>query len=132
MPHQYKRRTYDEAKQLALECFRSKIDDNLTAFEIKEMKSKGTVTGGSFGRDWIEEFGSEPETRLHYELQIYLPSDLDPYIEKYYARILVTRDRESEGVWIKWKPAVPDFEALEKAEREILRKKVEQGTDSNS
>ncbi len=109
MPHQYKRRTYDEAEKLAHDRFRAEVRDHLTDEEIEEMRTKGTVGGGSFGVDWLSELGTEPDKRLHYEYQVYLPSDECPYIEKYYARILVTRDRDSDGVWIKWKPPVLEY-----------------------
>jgi uncharacterized protein YciU (UPF0263 family) len=109
MPHQYKRRTYDEAMELAQERFRADAKTHLTDVEIEELRTKGTVAGGSFGDDWASELGGEPDKRIHYEYQVYLPSEECPYIERYYARILVSRDRDSDGVWIKWKPPVPEY-----------------------
>ena len=110
MAHQYKRRTYDEALELAQDRFRAEVQDHLTEDEIEEMRTKGTVSGGSFEDDWISELGHVPDKRLHYEYRVYLPSHECPYIEKYYARILVTRDRNSDDVWIKWKPPVPEYD----------------------
>lgn len=110
MAHQYNRRTYDEAMELAQRRFRAEVRDHLTAEEIEEMRAKGTVSGGSFGDDWTSELGAEPDKRFHYEYRVYLPSDECPYIEKYYARILVTRARDSDDVWIKWKPPVPEYD----------------------
>ena len=109
MPHQYKRRTLDEAIALAMPVFREQARDHLSDAELEELKTNGTQTPGSFGDDWKSETGFEPDPRLFYEIQLYRPSDECPYIDKYFARILVTRDRCSEGVWIMWKPPVPEY-----------------------
>ena len=118
MPHQYKRRTYDEAMELAQEAFRSGAPSHLTAEEIEELGIKGTVSGGSFGADWATEVGADPDKNLHYEYQVYLPALERPYVEKYCARILVTRDRQSKDVWIKWKPPLSAIEAIKQQNQE--------------
>jgi uncharacterized protein YciU (UPF0263 family) len=109
MPHQYKRRTYDEAVALAQQAFRASAKDHLSEDELREMVEHGTMTGGSFGDDWEADTGFKPDTRLFYEIQLYRPSNECPYIEKYFARLLVSRDRATEAVWIKWKPPVPPY-----------------------
>lgn len=96
--------------KLAQDRFRSEVRDYLADEEIEEFRGNGTILGGSIVDDWTSELGSEPDERLHYEYQFYRPSDECPYVEKYYARILVTRDRASEAVWIKWKPPVPEYD----------------------
>ena len=77
MSHQYKRRTYDEAMELAQARFRAEVRDYLTDEEIEEMRTKGTVTGGSFGDDWVLELGDGPDKRLHYCLLYTSPSPRD-------------------------------------------------------
>jgi uncharacterized protein YciU (UPF0263 family) len=109
MPHQYKRRTLDEALALAQDAFRATAKDHLSDDELREMAEHGTHTEGSFGDDWEAETGFRPDAKLFYEVQLYRASKECPYIEKYYARILVSRDRSSHGVWIKWKPPVPPY-----------------------
>lgn len=51
----------------------------------------------------------KPDPRLFYEVMLYRPSEECPHIEKYFARILVSRDRATESVWIKSKPTVPPY-----------------------
>jgi uncharacterized protein YciU (UPF0263 family) len=109
MALQYNRRTYDEAMELAQKRFRAEAQEHLSPDEIEEMRTRGTISGGSFGDDWKLDLGGEPDKHLHYEIQVYLPSVECPYIAKYYARILVPRDRTTEAVWIKWKPPVPEY-----------------------
>ncbi len=91
MRHQYKRRSFDEAVELAQHALRAVAKNNLTEDELREMVEHGTMTGGSFGDDWEAETGFKPDIRLFYELQLYRPSKERPYIEKYFARILVSR-----------------------------------------
>ena len=109
MPHQYQRRTFDEAQALALTSYRSLASEHLSSDEIQEMREHGTLTGGSVGDGWEALVGHVPEERMYYEFQLYRPSPECPYIEKYYARILVTRDRASEAVHILWRPPVPEY-----------------------
>src|SRR5436190_24099630 len=109
MSHQYKRRTFDEAQSLAWTSYRSLAPDHLTSDEILEMREHGTLTGGTFGDGWQALVGHLPEERMYYEFQLYRPSSECPYIEKYFARILVTRDRASEVVHILWRPPVPEY-----------------------
>ena len=112
MPHQYKRRTLDEAAQLAKERFHAEVHRYFTHEEVEEMRLYGTVSTlikKSFVDDWSEELGCLLDAQLYYEYQLYLPSKECPYIAKYYARTLVSRDRNSSEVWIKWKPPVPEY-----------------------
>ena len=112
MPHQYKRRTFDEAVTLAQQAFRAAAKDYLSEDELREMVEHGTMTGGSFGDDWEADTGFEPDGRLFYELQLYRPSNECPYIDKYFARILVSRNRSIDSVWIKSNPPVPPYNGL--------------------
>jgi uncharacterized protein YciU (UPF0263 family) len=109
MSHQYKRRTFDEAQALALRSFRSLAPEQLTADELQEMREHGTIAGGSIGDGWESLVGHAPEEGSYYEFQLYRPSTECPYIEKYFARILVTRDLASEAVHILWRPPVPEY-----------------------
>lgn len=108
-PHQYRRRTFDEALELAKLRFRAEVTEHLSQEEIEELRTKGTISGGSFAGDWVAELGEEPDKNLYYEIQVYQPSEECPYIARYFARILVARDRCSQGVWIKWRPPVPEY-----------------------
>jgi uncharacterized protein YciU (UPF0263 family) len=110
MPHQYKRRVYDEAMEVAREHFRDSVQEHLSSTEIEELRTDSRVTGGSIGGDWIEEVGFQPDPRLFYEFQVYQPREEHPYISKCYARILVPRDRDSQAVWVKWKPPLLEHE----------------------
>lgn len=118
MPHQYKRRVYDEAMEIAREYFRESAREHLTPTEIEELRTSLTVTGGSIGNDWLDEVGSPPDPRLFYEFQVYRPREEHPYISKYYARILVPRDRDSQAVWVKWKPPLMEHERSSAEESE--------------
>lgn len=109
MPHQHKRRTRDEAIALAMTVFRELAHDHLSEAELEELRRTGVQTAGSFGDDWESETGFDPDPRLFYEIQLYRPTDECPYIDKYFARILVTRDRSRDGVWIMWKPPAPEY-----------------------
>jgi uncharacterized protein YciU (UPF0263 family) len=107
----YKRRKLDEARDLALRVAREQAPQHLSGEELEELRAKGSINclSGPTG-DWASITGFEPDPRLHYEVQLYLPSSKCPWIEKFYARILVTRDRNSESVWIIWKPPVPAYD----------------------
>ena len=108
-PHQYRRRTYDEALELARLRFSAEAAEHLSPDEIEDLRTKGTISGGTFAEDWAGELGEEPVKGLYYEIQLYQPADECPYITRYFARILVPRNRGSEVVWIKWKPPVPEY-----------------------
>ena len=108
-PHQYRQRTYDEALELARVRFSEEAAEHLSPDEIEEFRTKGTISGGTFADDWTADIGVEPEKNQYYEIQVYQPAEECPYITRYFARVLVSRDRRSEGVWIKWKPPVPEY-----------------------
>jgi uncharacterized protein YciU (UPF0263 family) len=109
-PHQYRRRTIDEATELAKIRFQAEVSAHFNQEEIEEIRIKGAIGSGSAKKDWVAELGKEPERNLYYEIQVYEPSKECPYISRYFARILVSRDRVGEGVWIKWKPPVPEYD----------------------
>ena len=110
--HQYKRRTYDEAKALAMAEVRAQIRDNLPPEVLDEMRGSAIEGGGSVLEGWAPIFGTEPDRRMHYEFCVYRPSDEHPYISKYYFRVLASRDRSEDRVWIMWQPPVPEYPAL--------------------
>ena len=109
MSQQYKRRTFDEARELALSSFRSLAPQHFSSDELEEVRQRGMFTGGTIGDGWEGLLGHAPEERMYYEFQLYLPSPQCPYIEKCFARILVTRDRASDAVHILWRPPVPEY-----------------------
>ncbi|WP_428308548.1 DUF440 family protein [Lacipirellula sp.] len=109
MSHQYKRRTLNDAKTVALQAFHASAKEYLSEDELREMIEHGATAGGSFGDDWEADTGFVPDPRLFYEIKLYHPSKEFPYIEKYFARLLVSRDRATETVWIKWKPPTPPY-----------------------
>lgn len=108
MTHQYTRRTYDEAQELAQALFRDEVKNHFSEEEIAELKTRGTVTGGVGGfTEWTEHLGYTPDRRLHYDYTVYIPSHERPYVERIYAMILVSRDRSKGIVSVRWKPNAP-------------------------
>jgi uncharacterized protein YciU (UPF0263 family) len=108
MAHQYTRRTYDEAQELAQALFRVEANDHFSGDEIADLKARGTVSGGTGGFDeWTEHLGFTPDKRLHYDYMVYIPAEERPYVERIYAQILVSRDRSKGIVAVRWKPANP-------------------------
>jgi hypothetical protein len=112
--HHYKRRTYDEARELAMAAVRDQIRDHLPASIIEEMRGVAIQTGGGGPGidDWTSLVGSLPDPRMHYEFQVYEPSDEHPYIKRYFFRALASRDRAVDAVWIMWLPPVPEYPPL--------------------
>lgn len=108
-PHQYKRRTFDEAQKLAEFAFRTSARAHLSEDELEEVRQCASQSGGTNSKGWTSVLGYEPEQRMHYEYRIYKPSTKHPYIEKYFTRILVPRDRSSDATWIMWKPPVEEY-----------------------
>jgi hypothetical protein len=107
--HQYKRRTYDEARTLAMTAVREQIRAHLPPETIEEMRGSAIEGGGSVLDGWEAILGSEPDRRMHYEFCVYQPSDKHPFISKYYFRALASRDRTEDRVWIMWQPPMPDY-----------------------
>lgn len=108
--HQYKRRTWDEALELAKAAFRSCATDHLSPAEIDELRAHGTVTGLSAHEGWEAIIGHRPDMRDYYEVELYQPSDKCPYVEKVFVRMLVPRDRSSDTVHFIWRPIVPPYD----------------------
>ena len=105
MVHQYKRRTYDEAQELAQALFRDEVKGHFSTEEIADLQVRGTVSGGIGGFDeWTEHLGYTPDRHLHYDYTVYIPAEERPYVERIYATILVSRDRAKGVVSIRWKP----------------------------
>ncbi|WP_020395718.1 hypothetical protein [Thiolinea disciformis] len=102
MKHQYFRRTFDEAKELARLSFRASVANHMTATKIDELAAHALITGGTHGPDWCHLIGLTPTVRDFYEIELYKPSDEKPYIEKSYVRMLVPRDRLVETVHFIW------------------------------
>ena len=109
MKHNYKRRTLDEATELAQEKFKASVLNHLSSEEVEEFRSSCLMTSGNPSEIWESVLGEQPDIRMYYEIELYKPSDTCPYIEKSYAKILVSRDRSSEQVEIIWKPEVPEY-----------------------
>lgn len=99
----------DEARALALEACRVLAPEHLSSDELLEMRTHGRFDGGSVRDGWEPLLGATPDKRMYYEFSLYRPSPKCPYIDKYFARILVTRDRTSEAVHILWRPPVPEY-----------------------
>lgn len=81
MKHKYKRRTLDESVELAQKLFRASVSDHLSKDEIEEMKMFGTMISGNPSEIWEHIIGYKPDNKLYYEIEIYKPSDICPYIE---------------------------------------------------
>ena len=110
MTHQYKRRTYDEAVELARQGFLSLVNDNFSSEELDEIKESCDLTGGNpKAEEWSEILGYKPNDKTYYEIELYKRSDECPYIEKSYVKILVPRNRETEECYFIWKPKVPEY-----------------------
>ncbi len=111
MPHQYKRRTLDEAQELARSAFRTVVADHLTESEISELRSHGTLTAKAVpGEGWQPLLGRSPERHRYYEVELYRPSDQCPYVEKSFVRMLVPRDRAESLVLFLWRPVIPPYD----------------------
>lgn len=108
-PHQYKRRTYDEAYELARKAFREQVTSNLSEAEITEMAMEGDISGGSICNDWEKVVGFVPKRNSFYQFTIFHRIDECPYADKYYAFILVSRDRSTEELGIQWKPPMEPY-----------------------
>lgn len=100
----------DEAISLAQIKFKEVVKDFLTEDELNEMSKFGTVMSGSVSNDWQSILGYIPERNNYYEIELYKPCEKKPFVEKIYARILVSRDRNSEQVEIIWKPEIVNSE----------------------
>ena len=107
--HQYKRRTWDEALELAKAAFRSSVSDNLAPDEIEELRTHATVGGLSAHEDWAAILGHRPDMRDYYEVELYRPSDQCPYVAKVFVRMLVPRDRASDTIHFIWRPVIPPY-----------------------
>ena len=100
----------DEAEVLAQNLFRSQAMQHLTEVEIEECRKSGTVTSGSPKHRWEAIVGKPVSDREFYEYQIYKPSEVCPYVEKIYAVILVSRNRDNDSCYAQWKPAIEPYE----------------------
>ena len=110
MSNTYKRRTLDEAIEMARLAFKTSVTDHLTQEEIDEFSSYAVKSSGTPSDDWEERLGFRPEPKSYYEVHLYKPSDECPYIEKSYAKILVPRNREEKDCEIIWKPEVQSYD----------------------
>lgn len=109
MTYQYKRRTYDEAVELAKSTFSESVDKNLNKEDINEIRESCDLTGGNPKADeWATILGCQPDEKSYYEIELYKRSDEYPYIEKSYVKILVPRNRETNECYFIWKPKVPE------------------------
>jgi uncharacterized protein YciU (UPF0263 family) len=110
MEHQYKRRTYDEAVELAKSAFRESVEKILTKEEVDEIRESCELTGGNpKAEEWATILGFLPDEKSYYEIELYKRSDECPYIEKSYVKILVPRNREIEECYFIWKPRVLEY-----------------------
>ncbi|WP_395742707.1 DUF440 family protein [Prosthecobacter sp.] len=113
VPHQYKRRTMDEALDLAKAAFRSVVADHLSPEEIEEVRAHSSVGSGSVRDDdedeWTKILGARPDKKAWYGIEIYQRSHKCPYVEKVFVRMLVPRDRSTTTVHFIWRPVVPPY-----------------------
>jgi len=110
MSHTYKRRTMDEAVEMARLAFKENVENHLTAEEMDEFSLSAVKQSGTPSEDWEKLLGFKPEMKSYYEIHLYKPSEECPYIEKSYAKILVPRNREEEHCEIIWKPEVSPYD----------------------
>lgn len=109
MAHQYARRTFDEAVELAKAAFRATAEQNLSAADLEELQRFGAKTGGTPKDGWNEVLGHEPMEKDYYEVELYKPSEERPYVSRIYVRMLVPRNRSSTDIHFKWLPPVPSY-----------------------
>lgn len=100
----------DETQALAQSLFRSQVAEHFTEEEIEEIRQSGTSTSGTPRSQWECIVGRPVNEREFYEHRVYKPSDECPYVEKIYAVILVSRDRENQDCYVQWKPIVEPYE----------------------
>src|SRR5262249_25826258 len=110
MAHQYKRRTMSEAEVLAQNLFRTHVRQHLTDDELEEIRLSGLVSSGTPGRQWESIVGRAVSEKEFYEFEVYKPSEVCPYVEKIYAVILVSRDRNNESCYVQWRPDIEPYD----------------------
>ena len=110
MVSKYKRLTLDEARGVAQAFFKANAKANLPAEVLEEMSKGAQESAGSIGRGWEEVIGFIPDGRGYYEFELYKPSPICPYVEKVYARILVSRDRDDLRCFAMWMPDAEPYE----------------------
>ena len=106
MSHPYIRRTLEEAQELARQAFQRSGAQHLTPTEIEELMANAVLAAGSAGNGWESITNFTPEKDSYYEIELYKPSEIWPYIQKSYVRILVPRNRSSETLYFMWFPSV--------------------------
>src|SRR5580765_2863152 len=102
MTHTYARRTQAEAQEIARQRFKQSASKHLSVEMWEEMQSSALLTGGTPDESWIKTLGFQPTMQDYYQFEVYKPCDAQPYIEKWYVRILVPRSRSADEVLFQW------------------------------
>ncbi len=125
MARRYKRRSMDEAWELACSALPSQAQDHLGETAVSEVISRGWqgVSVGPF-EDWLEIAGRELKPDHYYEFYLRPPSDESGPSDSFYGRVLVARDRSSDDVWFMWRP--PERERSGPGTADEVRARVEQ------
>ena len=110
MATQYKRRTMSETEVLAQNLFRSLATQHLSADEVEEFRQAGLISSGGPKIQWESMLGRPVSEGEFYEYQLCKPSEICPYVEKIYAVILVSRNRDNENCYVQWKPKLEPYE----------------------
>ena len=71
---------------------------------MEEFRQAGLISSGGPKMQWESMLGRPVSEREFYEYQLYKPSEICPYVEKIYAVILVSRNRDNENCYVQWKP----------------------------
>lgn len=101
----YKRRTFDECREIALNEFASNARGKLSLQQFEYCITRACLSGSSPYDGWSEHIGYEPERRMHFEITIadWLEDHLNPKAEpRVWVRIIVSRDRLSNFCHIIW------------------------------
>lgn len=101
--HKYKRRTFDECMNIALEAFSTGASQHLTPAQFEHCMNDACLGGGSVLPGWAAIIGNEPDHRNCYEIRIIdWMDEFRPQDTRIWVRILVSRDRTSDLCEIRW------------------------------
>jgi len=99
----YKRRTFDEAKEIAMVRFHAEARDHLSFEQYEHCLTEACLYGGAPSEGWRDRLGHAPDPRLHYEIGICdwakVGGGPSP---RQWVRILVSRDRQNDLCMTWW------------------------------
>jgi hypothetical protein len=102
----YKRRTFDEAKEIAMERLLAEAPDHLTFEQFRHCLTEACLYGGGPSEGWRDRLGYVPDPHLHYEIGMCEWAEFEGGPSpRHWVRILVSRDRGSDLCVTWWEPS---------------------------